>query len=291
MRSKVHARVSYRKRFQAGGVIRRSGPALVVGATGGVGAAVAEELASAGFDIALVGRDPQRLADVRAAAAGHGVAVAAYPADIAHRSVPERVVGRVREELGPPSVLVNAAGTFGPLAAFASTDPDSWLDTLAVNLEAPCRFARAVLPAMLERGFGRIVNVSSLAALNPPTALNSAYAASKVALNQWTASLAVELAGTGVTANALHPGDLRTRMWAQIDAAARREGAPAAAFADWAERVRGSGGDDPHEAARQVLAVVDAPGAPNGMFFIVGLLAGAEVTTPAHALTPVRPTD
>jgi short-subunit dehydrogenase len=272
-------------------VTRRSGPALVVGASGGVGAAVAEELARVGFDVALVGRDERRLADARSAMAAYGVAVGVYPVNIAHRSVPEGVVGRVREELGPPSVLVNAAGTFGPLAPFASTDPDDWLNTLAVNVAAPYRFARAVLPEMLERGFGRIVNVSSLAAIGPPVPLNSAYATSKVALNQWTASLAVELAGTGVTANALHPGDLRTRMWAEIDAAATREGRAASAFADWAASVEASGGDDPRGAARQVVAIVDDPHAPNGMLFVVGSQADAEAPSPTHALTPVMATE
>jgi short-subunit dehydrogenase len=267
--------------------MQRSGPALVVGATGGVGAAIAEGLAGAGFDVALVGRDPRRLADVQTAIATHRVAVTAYAVDIAHHATPNGVVGRVRQELGAPSVLVNAAGLFGPLTAFASADPDSWLNTLAVNVAAPYRFARAVLPAMLQCRFGRIVNVSSLASLRPPTPLNSAYATSKVALNQWTASLAVELAGTGVTANALHPGDLRTRMWAEIAAAAGREGATAQAYADWAADVERSGGDDPRDAARQVLDIVDGTGAPNGMLFIIGALASTTPTSPSHALTPI----
>jgi NAD(P)-dependent dehydrogenase (short-subunit alcohol dehydrogenase family) len=196
-------------------------------------------------------------------------------ADIANPSAPERVVADVRSQLGDPAVLVNAAGIFGPLAPLVQTDPDEWARTFAVNVVAPYRFARAVLRPMLANGFGRIVNISSLAATGPACTLNSAYSATKVALNRWTAVLARELEGTGVTANALHPGDLRTRMWEEIDAAASR--ADAADFRACADRVSDAG-DDPDAAARRIVAIVHDSDAQTGIFSV-----GADGSTPQDA--------
>ena len=80
----------------------------------------------------------------------------------------------------------------------------------------PYLTCRAFVGGMIERGWGRIVSFSSAAALHPPGPINSAYGTSKAALNQFTRHLAAELVGTGVTANVIHPGDVKTEMWADI---------------------------------------------------------------------------
>jgi NAD(P)-dependent dehydrogenase (short-subunit alcohol dehydrogenase family) len=105
---------------------------------------------------------------------------------------------------------------------------------------------------MIDGGWGRIVNFSSAASLHPPGPLNSAYGTSKVALNRFTRHLAAELAGTGVTANVIHPGDVKTAMWASIKSeAAQAEGAEA--LRRWAAEVGDQGGDDPEK----TLALID----------------------------------
>ena len=129
-----------------------------------------------------------------------------------------------------------------------------------VNLVGPYLTCRAFVPGMIERGFGRIVNVSSAGALYPPGKLDSAYVTSKVALNQLTRHLAAELEGTGVTVNAIHPGDVKTDMW-RADSR-RRRGARARTgeeYREWAAMVGESGGDPPYKAADLVLRLASDP--------------------------------
>ena len=115
---------------------------------------------------------------------------------------------------------------------------------------------------MVAQGWGRIVNVSSAAAFDPPGGLNSAYATSKVALNHFTRHLAAELAGTGVTANVIHPGDVKTEMWADIRDQVARMGPEAQGYRDWVKMVAETGGDPPEKAADLILRLMgeDAAG-------------------------------
>ena len=87
---------------------------------------------------------------------------------------------------------------------------------MMIDAVAPYLVTRAFVGGMVDAGWGRIVNITSAASLHPPGPMNSAYGTAKVALNQFTRHLAAELAGTGVTANVLHPGDVKTDMWADI---------------------------------------------------------------------------
>jgi NAD(P)-dependent dehydrogenase (short-subunit alcohol dehydrogenase family) len=120
---------------------------------------------------------------------------------------------------------------------------------------------------MIEAGWGRIVNLTSAASLHPPGPLNSAYGTAKVALNQFTRHLAAELAGSGVTANVIHPGDVKTEMWSDIRERALAAGPAAAAFRQWVEWVDETGGDPPHKAVERVLELCDdAAGAISGQF-------------------------
>ena len=106
---------------------------------------------------------------------------------------------------------------------------------------------------MIDAGWGRIVNITSAASLHPPGPLNSAYATAKVALNQLTRHLACEVAGTGVTANVIHPGDVKTDMWQDIHDRVAVMGPEAEPYRQWAAWVEETGGDPPEKAVDLVL--------------------------------------
>jgi len=195
------------------------GVAVVTGASGGVGRSVAAALAADGWRVALVGRRPDALATV---VESIGDQARAFPADVTAIADVARLRDEVTSWAGAPVVLVNAAGVFGPLQTIADADPAAWLEAIHVNLAGTFLTCNALVPAMIAAGYGRILNVTSAASLHTPGALGSAYATSKAGVNQLTRHLAASLAGTGVTANVFHPGDVKTEMWASIrdDAAA-----------------------------------------------------------------------
>jgi NAD(P)-dependent dehydrogenase (short-subunit alcohol dehydrogenase family) len=240
--------------------------AMVTGATGGIGAAIALALARNGHPVALVGRSEQRLDVVRrriAAEGGRAVSVTAQPAELGDMNDAARSIAA---DIAPPLILVNAIGSFGPIAAVADTDPGAWLETMRINLDAPFLACRAVVPGMLDAGWGRIVNVSSAASLWP-AAMASAYGTSKAALNFFTRCLAVELEGTGVTANVVHPGEVMTSMWRSIADRAPGAGPAASPLATWARWVEITGGDAPEKAVDLVCRLVsDDASDTNGQF-------------------------
>jgi NAD(P)-dependent dehydrogenase (short-subunit alcohol dehydrogenase family) len=241
--------------------------AVVTGASRGLGAEIATGLAVAGAAVALVARDAGALGAVGAAIRDRGAKASVFPADVSSGEQVERLRRDVARVFGPPDVLVNAAGVFGPLRLIAEGDPHEWVEALTVNLIGPYLTCRTFLPPMLERRFGCIVNVSSAGALYPPGKLDSAYVTSKVALNQLTRHLAAELEGTGVTANVIHPGDVKTDMWRTIRDAAEQLGPDGEEYREWAAAVDESGGDRPEKAAALVVRLAsDEQGIVNGRF-------------------------
>jgi len=232
--------------------------AVVTGGGRGVGRAVALALAREGVRVQVVARSAEQLAETVRLIEAEGGMADAVAADLTQ---PEAVFGvvkpRVEERWGPPQILVNAAGIFGPVALVAESDPRRWAATIAINTVAPYLVCRAFLPGMLASGWGRIVNVTSAASLHRPGPLNSAYATSKVALNHFTRCLASELAGSGVTAHVIHPGDLKTDMWRDIrDQVATLPGELGELYRGWARWIEETGGDPPEKAAALVLRIV-----------------------------------
>ena len=213
--------------------------AVVTGGTRGVGRAIADALAEQGVAVAAVGRSADR-----------------FRADVSDPASVEELRALVERELGPPGILVNAAGVFGPIALVKDTDPADWIRTVMVDLVGAYLTCRAFVPAMIDAGWGRVVNVTSAASLHPPGILNSAYGTSKAGLNQLTRHLAAELEGTGVTANVIHPGDLKTEMWADIKAQVEALGPIADPYKQWVEWVGENGGDPVEKAAKLVLDIV-----------------------------------
>jgi NAD(P)-dependent dehydrogenase (short-subunit alcohol dehydrogenase family) len=239
--------------------------AVVTGAGRGLGRRTALRLAALGAPVALIARSETQLretADLIIAAGGRAVSL---PMDLTRELSPDRLREAVETALGSPAILVNAAGCFGPLALLRDSDPEAWVEALMVNTVAPYVTCRAFVGGMIAAGWGRIINISSAATLLAPGPVDSAYGTSKAALNQLTRHLAAELAGTGVTANVIHPGDVKTDMWADISAKAGRLGAEAAAYRTWARWVDETGGDDPEKAA-DLIAWIVGDARVNGQF-------------------------
>lgn len=175
--------------------------ALVTGAGRGIGAAIARALAGAGFRVSLTGRTRAHL---DAVAAEIGAGALAVPADVSDPSALAAAVREAEAALGPVDVLVNNAGV-AHSAPFAKTSREDFERLLAVNLLGPFELTRLVLPGMLARRSGRVVNVASTAGLKG-YAYTAAYTATKHAVVGMTRALALETARTGVTVNAVCPG-------------------------------------------------------------------------------------
>ena len=194
-------------------------PVLITGATGGIGRAVAERLAEHGARLHVLSRSPAALADLASSSGGR-----AWSVDLSDDAEVWAALDELTEWLaGPPHAVVNAAGAFD-LEPLASTSIEVFDRNLEVNLRGPFLVIRALLPAMLARGRGRIVNVGSVAGRQALPG-NAAYAASKFGLRGLHEVLVLELKGTGVSATLVEPSATDTGLWDALGPEAR-EGLP-----------------------------------------------------------------
>ena len=185
--------------------------ALVTGGGRGLGRAFAKALSEAGAVVAVTARSEDQLAETVKLIEGAGGRALAIVGDASDPQSVEQAVTAVEEQLGPVDILVNNAGSTGEFKEEWLTDPDEWWRTIEINLRGPYMFTRRTLPGMIERGRGRIINISSNAAIGNLTFAGS-YTASKAALSQYSKNLAGQLDGTGVTVFAYVPGIVRTGM-------------------------------------------------------------------------------
>ncbi|MCQ4159743.1 3-oxoacyl-[acyl-carrier-protein] reductase [Roseomonas sp. GC11] len=187
--------------------------ALVTGATGGIGAAIARTLHRQGAKVALSGTRESVLAEL-AAELGEGVLVA--PANLSDPAAPAALVEQVEAGLGRLDILVNNAGFTRDGLAMRMSDKD-WADVLEVDLAAPFRLARAAMRGMMKRRAGRIISIASIVGVtgNPGQAN---YSAAKAGLIGMSKSLAQELASRGITVNVVAPGFIRTPMTDALNA-------------------------------------------------------------------------
>ncbi|MGF6757600.1 SDR family NAD(P)-dependent oxidoreductase [Paraburkholderia sp. GAS42] len=183
--------------------------AVVTGGGSGIGAATATALVRAGARVTLMGRDAARLEAQRDALSGAGE-VSFVSVDVTQEASVVAAFARATERAGPVDVLINNAGQ-AQAAPFAHTDMSLWQRMLDVNLTGVFLCTRAVLPAMLERGTGRIVNVASTAG-QTGYAYVAAYCAAKHGVIGLTRSLAREVATKGITVNAVCPGYTETEL-------------------------------------------------------------------------------
>ena len=187
--------------------------ALVTGASSGIGAATARLLASTGTTVALVARRADRLEQVAADCREHAPDSRWWAADLADPGAAGALALDIWDELGPLDVVVNNAGI--PLRRPADRLTLAEVErTMTVNYLSPVAITLALLPRLLDRGSGTVVNVSSLGGrLGIPH--EAAYCASKFALAGWSESLAADLAGTGVAVRLVLPGPIDTEIWDQ----------------------------------------------------------------------------
>lgn len=189
--------------------------ALVTGASRGLGRVIAGTLAAEGVRLALTARSRAALEETAEAVRSRGVEAHVLAADLSDRGTTRRLAERAGEVLDGIDVLVNNAGVHRP-RPFHRRNPDALARAIEVNLTAPVLLVRRLLPGMLERGRGHVVNVASLAGkLGPP--YEAAYGATKAGLLGFTQSLRREYRDTGVSASAICPGYVTgTGMYADV---------------------------------------------------------------------------
>jgi acetoacetyl-CoA reductase len=197
--------------------------AIVTGGIGGLGTAICRRLAAAGHRVvaADLGAREERIAAFREEVAAHGDAIAFEPVDVADAESCVALVARVVERHGAVDVLVNAAGITRDVT-LRRMQPAQWDAVLRINLDGVFHACRAVVEGMVGRGYGRIVNISSV---NGQTGQfgQTNYSAAKAGMHGFTMALAREVARKGVTVNSVSPGYCRTAMVMAIPANVRED--------------------------------------------------------------------
>ena len=223
--------------------------ALVTGASRGLGAAIAHQLALQGARVALVARGLDELERSVASIREAGGEAHAIGADVGDKYAAHAIAATAAAVVGPISLIVNNASTLGhvPLRTLLDTDCEALESALQVNLVGPLRLTKLVVPSMVLRGDGLVVNITSDASVNAYP-LWGAYGASKAALDHMGRVLGAELEGTGVRVITVDPGEMNTRMHSDAVPDADPNSLP-----------------DPRVAAECILRLVrDASALPNG---------------------------
>jgi NAD(P)-dependent dehydrogenase (short-subunit alcohol dehydrogenase family) len=200
----------------------RAEKVLITGATGSLGEAIALAFARERFSLALTARAPQRLGEVKEQVLGAGACrVAVFPLDAAELD-PQSAAQfhqRVINEIGAPDVLVNNAGTTGAVGPTWELGPHDYEEALRTNLFLAIEMCHLFVPAMIKKGFGKIINISGGGATGPREHF-APYALTKTALVRYTETLAAELRGldpkVAIDANCIAPGAMKTRMTEEI---------------------------------------------------------------------------
>ena len=181
--------------------------ALVTGATGGIGGAIAKALHSCGAHVAISGRNEEKL---KTLAGELGERVSVIPADLSSAEGIEGLVSKAEEEMGQIDILVNNAGLTRDNLSMRMKD-EEWQEVIDVNLSAPFKLAKAVQRGMMKRRHGRIINISSVVGVTGnPGQCN--YVASKAGMIGWSKAMGQEIASRGITVNCIAPGFIATAM-------------------------------------------------------------------------------
>jgi NAD(P)-dependent dehydrogenase (short-subunit alcohol dehydrogenase family) len=238
--------------------------AVVTGGGRGLGRITAQALAAAGAAVGVIARTLREVEETVQLITAQGGTASAHAADVSNREQVVRAIEAVRERLGPIDILINNAGINGPISAFADVDPEDWWHTMEINLGGAVRCCRLVLPEMVARRRGRIINVTSIAGTYRwPTV--SAYAVSKAALVKFTENLAAEVRAQGVSVFSLHPGLLPIGLAAAgMNDRSALPGSALARIQEWAKHQRAAGRfSEPQEAANYIVAL--ASGRADGL--------------------------
>jgi NAD(P)-dependent dehydrogenase (short-subunit alcohol dehydrogenase family) len=256
--------------------------ALVTGASRGIGRATALALAERGADLVLLARSAEPLESLASAVRARGRRALALPADVAEWSSVERAVQAALEQLGQIDVLLNNAALLGPLGYIWELQSGPFREMLLVNVLGPLHLARAVLPGMVERRRGVVINVSSGAARRV-TVARAGYGTSKAALNHFTNVLAAEAQPFGIRVHAFYPGLVDTDMQATLQAGV---GLPEAVRAEYQARAAEGQTQSPEQPA----AVLAWMASPAGASWPEVLLSWSEPATRERLANAVGPT-
>jgi len=228
---------------------------MVTGASGGIGRVFAQCLARAGALVAVTGRSVERLNETLDLIRTEGSRAVAVTFDVADEEAVKNGILRIKEEFGSIDLLVNNAGDGGPIGSVWDIDPTQWWNTFEINVRGPFLCTRAVLPGMISRRSGTIINIASHAGVYRWPLL-SAYAVSKGALIKFSENLAIEVKEHGVSVFAFHPGLLAIGMTEALLAAETQPDSASDQVAEWFRRQIASGRSVPPErGAATVLAL------------------------------------
>jgi NAD(P)-dependent dehydrogenase (short-subunit alcohol dehydrogenase family) len=237
--------------------------ALVTGAGKGLGRVFAQSLAAANATVVLSGRSPGDLIETARLIEGEGGTAFPVPFDVAERGAVETNVADIERAHGRIDVLVNNAGLWGPIDNLWQADPEAWWRTMEVHIGGAFHCSRSVLPGMIARGSGRIINIVSHAGVHRwPTC--SAYSVSKAAVVKLTENLGVELSRTGVSVFAYHPGLLTIGLGEQASDMQAAPGSAADRAAAWIRSEFAAGRAATPERAAEVLVAL-ASGQADGL--------------------------
>ena len=233
--------------------------ALVTGGGRGIGRTIALAYAAEGAKLTLAARTSAELRETADIIMGrYGTEVHTVVADVSSRRQVDNIVDSALERYGSIDVLVNNAGNLGPVGRLWENDPDEWERTIAIHVFGTYYGCRAVIPHMLERGCGRIVNMSGVGGPNV-----IAYDVAKTGIANLTENLALELADTAITVNAISPGSIHTRMWEETRDMALKIG-DAAMYQQGVEVTSGKGASIERAAQLAVFLGSDSCGKLSG---------------------------
>jgi NAD(P)-dependent dehydrogenase (short-subunit alcohol dehydrogenase family) len=192
-------------------IILQGKVAIVTGAGRGLGAQIAKDLAMAGTSVGLVARTESELDEVAAQIEAKGAKALVLQLDVTDRSAVEYAVEETTKAFGPISILVNNAGVNGPFGPIGTVDPDTWWKAQNIHVRGALLFMHALIPGMMRRKEGRIINMASISAhFTMPGA--SSYSIAKATLVQLTEHVHIEVKQAGLAAFVIHPGTIITAM-------------------------------------------------------------------------------
>lgn len=185
--------------------------AIVTGSGRGIGRAIAQNCAKEGAVVGLVSRTASQLKKTASTIREAGGVALPIPTDVTDWEAVQAMVGQVEQELGPVDLLINNAGSFNTIGPVWETDPASWWQDVTINILGVHHCCRAVVPKLIKRGKGRVINLIGGGTASPIT-FGSGYGTSKAAVMRYTECLALELENEDISVFAMGPGLVRTAM-------------------------------------------------------------------------------